>query len=102
MEASEHLQLYKRQTGHSTQSVSSRLNSWFPTALHVSCDGMEIQLSQKCTTNYGGGSGSGFISNMALVKVSKNVICVMTGSPSHRDCANSTLAHTHMLYMSSE
>ena len=61
-----------------------------------------LQLSQKCTTNYGGGSGSGFISNMALVKVSKNVICVMTGSPSHRDCANSTLAHTHMLYMSSE
>ena len=52
-------------------------------------------------SNYGGGSGSGLTLNMALVKVSKNVICIMTGSPSHPDCANSMFAHTYMLYMSS-
>ena len=52
-------------------------------------------------SNYGGSSSSGLTLNMALVKVSKNVICIMTGSPSHPDCANSMFAHTYMLYMSS-
>ena len=55
-----------------------------------------------CTLNHGGGSSSGLILNIVIIKVSKNVICVMTGSPFHLDCVNSTFTHTHMLYMSNE
>ena len=60
-----------------------------------------FQSAQMCTINYGGGSGSGLVSNMVIIKVSKNAICAMTDSLPHQDCANSAFAHTHMLYMSS-